>query len=171
MFEKLSERDKRALKLGIVGVVLVPVFFLCIVPWFEDWRQVREQLSARRQMMKKITTVDSRLFSLVPKFSIPRDEKSQGTLFRDEFSKQLKQAGINAKSIQLVSARKQQRVSGYKCLQLQCRGECRFEQVMDLLAALNGNPYFVAVEAITLKCDTNDRNKMDITLTVSTYAK
>lgn len=171
MFDKLSQRDRRALKLGIVGVVLVPMFFLCIVPWFEDWRQVREQLTARRQMMKKISTVDSRLFSLVPKFAIPRDEKSQGTLFRDEFSKQLKQAGINAKSVQLVSARKQQRVSGYKCLQLQCRGECRFEQVMDLLAALNGNPYFVAVEAITLKCDTKDRNKMDITLTVSTYAK
>lgn len=171
MFQKLKQRDKRALKLGIFGVLLIPVFFLCIVPWFEDWSRVRKQLTARRRMMKKITDVDSRLFSIVPKFSIPRDEKSQGTLFRDEFSKQLKQAGINAKSLQLVSSAKQQRVSGYKCLQLQCRGECRFEQVMDLLAALNGNPYFVAVEAITLKCDAKDRNKMDVTLTVSTYAK
>ncbi len=171
MFKRLSERDRRALKLGIVGVVLVPVFFLCVVPWFEDWRQVRKQLTARREMMKKITTVDSRLFSLVPKFSIPRDEKSQGTLFRDEFSRQLKQAGIKAKSVQLVSSRKQRQISGYKCLQLQCRGECGFGQVVDLLAALNGNPYFVGVEAISLKCDAKDRNKMDVTLTVSTYAK
>ena len=60
---------------------------------------------------------------------------------------------------------------GYKCLQLQSKGECEFGQLVDLLTALNSNPYFVGVEAVTLKCDPKDRNKMDVTLTVSTYAK
>jgi type II secretory pathway component PulM len=171
MFNRLSQRDRRALKLGIAGVVLIPVFFLYVVPWFEDWQRVREQLSARRQKLKNITTVDSRLFSQLPKLSIPREEKVQVTLFRDEFSRQLKQAGIKAKSVQFVSSRKQRQISGYKCLQLQCRAECGFGQVVDLLAALNTNPYFVGVEAITLKCDAKDRNKMDVVLTVLTYAK
>ena len=171
MLKRLSERDRRVLKLGIAGAVLIPVFFLYAVPWFEDWRQVRGRLSAQREKLKKITLVDSRLISLVPKLSIPREEKMQGTLFRDEFSRQLKQVGIKAKSVQLVSSRKERRVSEYKCLQLQCRGECGFGQLVDLLAALNGNPYFVGVEAITLKCDAKDRNKMDVTLTVSTYAR
>ena len=171
MFEKLSQRDKRALKLGIAGVVLIPLFFLYVLPWFEDWQQVRKQLSAQRQKLKKITAVDSRLISQVPRLSIPREEKMQGTLFRDEFAQQLKQAGIKAKSVQLIASRKERTISGYKCLQLQCKGECQFGQLVDLLAALNGNPYFVGVDAVTLKCDPKDRNKMDITLTVSTYAK
>jgi hypothetical protein len=171
MLKRLSQRDKHALKLGIAGAVLIPVFFLYAVPWFEDWRYVKGQLSTRRQKLKNITVVDSDLFSQVPKLSIPREEKVQVTLFRDEFSRQLKQAGIKAKSVQFVSSRKEQQISGYKCLQLQCRAECGFDQVVDLLAALNGNSYFVGVEALTMKCDAKDRNKMDIALTVSTYAK
>lgn len=171
MFKRLSQRDRRALKLAIAAVVLIPLFFLYALPWFEDWRQVRERLSAQRQKLKKITTLDSRLISQVPKLSVPREEKMQGTLFRDEFSQQLKQAGIRAKSVQLVSSRKERRVSGYKCLQLQCSGQCQFGQLVDLLAALNANPYFVGVESVTLKCDPKDRNKMDVTLTVSTYAR
>ena len=171
MLNRLSERDKRALKLAIAGVVLIPVFFLYGFPWIEDWRSVSRQLSARREKLKSITAVDSRFFSVVPRLEIPRDEKVQGPLFRDEFSRQLKKSGINAKSVQFLSSKRDSRVSGYKNLLLQCRGRCGFEQVVDLLASLNGNPYFVGVEALTLKCDDKDRKKMEFVLTVSTYAK
>jgi hypothetical protein len=170
MFSKLNKRDKRALKLCIAGVVIIPVLFLYALPCLEDWRVVRGQLSSRREKIKSVTS-DSRLASQVLNFEVPRDEKLQGSLFRDEFSRQLKKAGIKAKSVQFVSSRKDRRVSGYKSLFLQCRAECSFEQVVSLLAALKANPYFVGVESVTLKCDSKDRNKMNVVLTVSTFAK
>jgi len=43
--------------------------------------------------------------------------------------------------------------------------------VLDLLADLSNNAYFVGVEDVQLKANTKDRKQVDLVLTVSTFAK
>ncbi len=173
MVRNLSERDKKALKLGTAGVVVILVFAGATL-WFENWRQVRKDLQSARAHLSSISSggaKEASLVSVVPKFEMPKKEKAQMILFRDEFNRQLKKSGIKAKSLGFVGGKKTRKVGGYKVLRLQCRGRCRYSQVLDLLADLSNNAYFVGVEDVQLKANTKDRKQVDLVLTVSTFAK
>jgi len=95
----------------------------------------------------------------------------QGPLFRGKFNEQLKKAGINVTSLQFLRSTRSKQASGYNTLRLQCRGKCKFNQMLDLLAGLNDNPYLVGIEELQVKCDTKKREQLDIVLTVSTSVK
>ena len=53
MIAKLSQRDKRALKLGAVSVAAILVFVFATT-WLEHWTQVRESLAAARDDLRII---------------------------------------------------------------------------------------------------------------------
>jgi len=44
-------------------------------------------------------------------------------------------------------------------------------QLLDLLAGLNDNPYLLGIEDIQFKYGTKERKEMDIVLTVSTLVR
>jgi hypothetical protein len=106
----------------------------------------------------------------VPKVEMPADEKTQGTKFRDEFTGQLQKAGIRARSLQYLAAKKIVG-AGYRTLRLQGRGRCELGQMLNLLGSLNENPYFVGVEELEMKPDARNRNELEFSITVSTFAK
>jgi len=174
---KLSEPEKRTLKLGAAGLVVILAYAFVIDPWVGDWLSTRSALKTERAKLDSIVPKSSGLaakqaglLSVVPELEMPKAESVQGPLFRGRFNEQLKKAGINVTSLQfLQSASKQS--SGYKSLRLQCRGKGKFAQVLDLLAGLGDNLYLVGVEELHLKCDTKKREQMDIVITVSTFVK
>jgi len=175
---KLSERDKRTLKLGGVGVVSILAYAFVIGPWIDDWLLTRSALKTERIKLDSIApksdgsaAKQAGLISVVPKFEMPQAENVQGPLFRGKFNEQLKKAGINVTSLQFLRSTRPKQASGYNTLRLQCRGRCKFNQMLDLLAGLNDNPYMVGVEGLQVKCDTKKREQMDIVLTVSTSVK
>jgi hypothetical protein len=45
------------------------------------------------------------------------------------------------------------------------------DQALDFLSKLKQNPYYVAIDQLSLKVDEKDRNKVDFTITVSTFSK
>ncbi|MHC5059809.1 MAG: GspMb/PilO family protein [Planctomycetota bacterium] len=178
MFDKLSERDKRTLKLGAAGVVLILAYAFVIDPWVNDWLATRSALKVERAKLDSIAPGNSGmaarqagLASIVPKFKMPQSENVQGPLFRGKFNEQLKKAGVNVSSLQFLRTAKSKQTSGYKTLRIQGRGKCKFEQLLNLLVGLNDNPCLVGVEELQLKCDTKNREQMDIVLTVSTFVK
>ena len=175
---KLSESDKRTLKLGGVGIVLILGYAFVAGPWVDDWLLTRSALKAERTKLDSIApgsdgpaAKHAGLVSLVPKLVMPQAESVQGSLFRGRFNEQLKKAGVNVTSLQFLQSAKSKQSSGYKSLRLQCRGKGKFAQVLDLLAGLGDNPYLVGVEELQLKCNQKDREQMDIVLTVSTFVK
>ena len=178
MIEKLSEKDKRTLKRGCSAIAIILLTFLVIFPWAEDWRSCRAALAVERAKLESITAGGEKLsakqeglFSIVPVFEMPKTEKDQEQLFRGKFNEQLKKAGIKIKSLQSIAATKSRQSGSRKMLKLQCQGKCNFNQAMDLLAALNENPYFVGVENLQLTCDAKNRNEINLLLTVSTFVK
>ena len=170
---KLSERDKRALKIGAIGAAAILAFTFG-TKWLGHWSEVRKSIAARETMLKSIE-VDrderERLMSIVPAFEMPKQEEEQKYLFRDQFHEQLKKVGFKSEPIRVLRAKKTQAGTGYKLLALKTRGECEFEKMLDLLTNLNENPYLVGIEEIRMECDPKKRQKFKIDLTVSTFVK
>jgi hypothetical protein len=174
MIEKLSQREKRTLKIGAVFIAAILLFVLS-TEWLERWTEVRKSLALARAELKVLDVDEAKragLLSVVPSFEMPQSEERQKFLFRDKLNEQLKKAGINSRPLQILPAQKSQRQSGYKLLRLQCRGKCQFGQLLDLLAGLNENPYLVGIEEMRIKCNPENREEFEIeNLTVSTFAK
>jgi hypothetical protein len=173
----ISERDIRAIKIGAAGLALIGLYFLA-GPWLSEWQGLRADLAAARERLDRVA-VDGegtlpaeqlKLMSAVPKLEMPADEKTQSTKFRDAFTQQLQKAGIRARSLQYLAAKKIAG-AGYRTLRLQGRGRCDFSQMLNLLGSLNENPYFVGVEELDLKPDARNRNEVEFSMTVSTFAK
>ena len=102
---------------------------------------------------------------------MPQEEKTQSRLFRDNFNEQLKSKNVNVKSLKFLPAKTADASNVYGKKLLECRGKCSYSQAVDLLAALNQNPYLAGIEQFQLKCADKDRNQMDLLLTVSTFFK
>lgn len=176
MLERLSEREKRTVKLGAVCAVAILVFWVG-TKWLDDWRETRTSL---RELKSKLKLVDvdqakqAGLFSIVPVFEMPQVEEEQKLLFRDKLNEQLKKVGIRSEPLQVVPAPKS-REPGYKLLSLKCSAKCKFAQVLDLLATLKENPYLVGIEEMRIKCDAKkplpQRQDVELNLTVSTFCE
>jgi hypothetical protein len=176
MIERLSQREKRTLKIGGVLVAAILVFAFG-TKWIDDWRETRNSLAEIRAKLKVIDVDEAKqagLFSIVPVFEMPQVEEKQKILFRDKLDEQLKRAGIRSEPLQVLPVAKA-RQAGYKSLRLKCTAKCKFGQVLDLLARLKENPYLVGIEEMRIKCDTKkppgQRQDVELNLTVSTFVK
>ena len=169
---KLSEKDIRALKLGVVATVAI-VLFLFGSELFGHWGQVRLEGKVLKSKLKTIDVDETKqrgLLALVPTFEKPVEQEEQQFLFRDAFNKQLKEAGIKNEPLQ-IQANRRSPITGYKSLHLVCKAKCKFSQALDLLAKLNENPYLVGVEEFKIKVDPKKRAEVELDLTVSTLTK
>ena len=172
---KLSQKDKRTIKLGIfcaVGIVIL-VFTM---DWFKHWSQVRKSLTAAKAQLKVICPTEAKregLLTIVPVFQMPQSQEKQKFLFREKFNEQLKKAGVKGEPLQILPVSKSKRLSGYKLLRLRFRrGKCKLGQVLDLLAALKENPYLVGIEEFTIKkSDPKKPQELELDLTVATFVK
>ncbi len=169
---KLSEKDIRALKLLVLSAVVIAVFWFGS-KWHERWSKARTEGSVLRSKLKAIDIDENKqkgLMAIVPAFKMPVVEEEQQFLFRDEFNKQLKKAGIKNEPLQ-IQANRRSPLTGYKSLFLVCSAKCRLSQALDLLARLNENPYLVGVEEFKIKIDPKKRSEVELKLTISTFTK
>ncbi|MHC4666438.1 MAG: hypothetical protein ACYS9T_10885 [Planctomycetota bacterium] len=174
MIGKLSQRDKRALKIGAISVAAMLVLVFATT-WLGHWGQVRKSLRAKREKLKAISMSESKrtgMMTIVPVFEMPQEEEKQKFLFRDKVNEQLKKAGIKDEILQFLRTEKSRQEGGYKLLRLQCRrGKCNFGQALDLLAGLKENPYLVGIEEFRIECNPEKRQEFRLDLTVSAFAK
>jgi hypothetical protein len=181
--EQLSPRDKKILIVGAVAAAAILLVKFAFFPTFEHWRSVKNQIEIQQTMLERIGLSDSdqaqkerkRLAQAVPTFQMPQAEDQQRQLFLTEFDKQLREVGIRTLSIlpnfETRVMNHPDTSLGLKILRLKCRGTCRFNQAMDLLAALYKNPYLYTIEEIHLACGKSDREQMELTLIISTLCK
>lgn len=171
---KLSQRDKRALKLGAVGTVAILAFWLGS-KWLEHWGKVKQAVAEKEQQLDVVSLPEGqrqRLLSTVPVFEMPQAEEKQKFLFRNKLAEQLKKTGVKCEAMQFLPAVKS-RHQGYRLLRLKCQqAKAKFPQILDLLAALKENPYLVGIEKFEMKCDPKKKkDEFQVDLTVSTFVK
>ncbi len=111
------------------------------------------------------------LLSIVPAFEMPEREEAQKNRFREKLVEQLKKAGIKTEPLKVITTKKtlyRSKDKDYKLMNIQCKGKCKFTQVLDFLAKLNENPHLVGVELFKMKCDKSKPQEVELELTVST---
>jgi len=174
MARKLTPREIRTVQVGAVILVAIPALTFG-TQWIDDWRQTRASLSQSQAELKDLEADAAKqagLLALVPVCEPPQEEDVQKFLFRDKLHEQLKKAGINTEPLQFLPVRK---VESQKVLKIQCKGKCKFDQLLDLLASLKENPYLVGIEELKIDCDTKQppdkRQDVEIAMTVSTFVQ
>jgi hypothetical protein len=176
MARKLTQREIRTLQIGAIVVIAIPAFVYG-TDWLAHWRKVRASLAVAERRLEDVrgdTARQAGLLSIVPVLELPRREEEQKFLFRDKLHEQLKKAGVKTEPLQILATRKTKGLS-YGVLKIRCTGKCRFDQSLDLLAALQENPYLVGVEELDIQCDTKQppekRKEIELDLTVSTFVQ
>ena len=167
--KKLTERDKRALKIGVISAAAIIILSLGW-KWTEHWIDVRKSLAAAKMELSVICPDKAKtegVLSIVPAFEMPGQQQQQMFLFRDKLGEQFKKSAIKNKPLQVLSGRKSA-IKGYGLLPVKCKGECNFGQLLDFLANLNENPYLAAIEELRFSCDPQKRDKFEIDMTVTT---
>jgi len=179
---QISTRDKRALAIGGIGVLVMVLYAYVVNPWLAHQAALQERVEQQEQLLERIGMSASPkakmaqmlLAKKVPTYTMPEEEDMQRLIFEREFDKQLKKAGVKPKSMpQFISQGKKISQLGVKMLKIQGEGKCKFEQALDLLAAIYENPHLVSVEEFKLTCDEKKRNErlVDVSLTVTTLTK
>ncbi len=180
MARKLNERERRLLLVGAVAAVAILVLAYG-TKGLNRWNKSRDSLTAAKRKLGEVETDKAKLaglLALVPVFEKPEPEEKQKSLFREKLLEQLKKAGINPEPPQPILSKKIN-VGGtaYRVLKVKCKAKCKFDQLLDFLAALKENPYFVSVEELQVRCDTKEppekrKDKdVDVDLVVSTLVR
>jgi hypothetical protein len=171
---RLSKRDIRALKIGVLFVVGILVFSLA-APWLDRWLAANESVEINRKKLESLVMSPPQragLAEIVPVFEMPEEQEKQKFVFRDKVSEQLKKAGIKPEPLEYLSLARSPKGVDYKLLRLRCRSEkCKFDQVLDLLACLKENSYLAGIEEFKIECDPKNREEFKLDMTLSTFAK
>jgi hypothetical protein len=177
MAYRLSEHDKKVLRFGAYGVAAILAYSYILAPWAADWHRTRVATAANMRTIASLAgSVDRRLnqADIVPVFEMPVAAEQQQHLFKTRFNKQLTDAGIQAKSLQYITAGKTPNNLGFTVSKLKCDGKCTMPQAIRLLASLPENPYFLGIDELRLSCDPKKREEtkqaeMTLSITVSTF--
>jgi hypothetical protein len=178
MKKKMSEKDKRAISLGLIVAIIV-IAFVGVGKLLEDYKTVKKTLDSRRNEVEQvmpdkdgnISAKQKGLLSIVPTFEMPEQEEVPGAKFRQKFLEQLKKAGIKSPTLSFMQASKSKNALGLRSMKVQCKGKCKFDQSMDLIASLYDNPLFVAVEEFKIECNPKKRTEMEMSIVVTTFVK
>jgi hypothetical protein len=178
-FDSMSRRDKRALLFGIAAVVAIVVYLYIALPLFNDWTRIRDELNIYQSRLHDVRGQSAGsqakivgLYQTVPFMELPADEDAQRKLFWDKTYDQVKQAGIKLTSgPSYIASARRSKTAGPGSLRLKLSGTCNYTQLVKLLAGLNGNPYLVGIEELTVKTDEKKPGKVNIDMTIETFVK
>ncbi|UCD49645.1 MAG: hypothetical protein JSW27_19195 [Phycisphaerales bacterium] len=176
MARQLTERERRMLIIGALSAVAI-LGLKFGLDGLDRWRAARTSLQSARDKLDEVAideTKQAGLLSIVPVLEMPQLEEKQKFLFRERLHEQLKKAGIKTEPLTILSSRRKANIP-YKVMRIKCTGKCKFEQLLDFLAALPENPYLVGVEELRVDCDAtkpaDKRKEVEIDLTVSTFVR
>jgi len=169
----LDKRNKQALMILAAAAALILIFHYGTGPCLDEWDSIRLSLTVQEQKLAMIRTANGSA-ELVPAFEMPLSEDKQRPLFYRKITEQFKKAGVNVNPLpQYVSrGRKLPNLSlSLKVLRLRCRGGGKYDQILQLVADLNKNPYLAGIEEFKIVCGKEKREKMSLDLTVSTFVR
>jgi len=148
----LDQRSKKAVKLGVIGIILI-FLVMFLLEWIGSWRMLRQFIAESKQKLEALSAQEAKLAALrvrVPVVEIPlKDRDKQYFAFRKELESQLRAANIQVKPI-AVSDQAKSPSAKYKYLYLKCSGTGSFQNVLNLLVELKKNPYLVGIEELTI---------------------
>ncbi len=178
-FDSLDERSRRAVRFGVIAIVLIAIYLGIALPIFENWLSVRDELKTYQLRLETVSgrTPGSKakiagLFQTVPLMELPENEDAQRKLFWDKTYDQLKKAGVNISSgPSYVASAKKKTALGQGTLRLKFSGNCKYEQLLKFFAGLNENAYLVSIEEFSIKSNEKEPEKVTFEMVIGTFFK
>lgn len=175
MRRALTERERRLVWLcGLVAAALL-VYTLWVEPLASRWKtraaeyqQLSQQIELIRRWQQSGGLKGMRVSAAMVAAPLRADQ--QALLFRNKLTEQIQKAGLQARTVQLRDQRNRTE-NGYTVISVDCQGRGSYEAVLNLLADLEHNPYYVGLEKLSLRVDAKDRNQLNFQITAMTYAK
>lgn len=180
MLEKLNPREKRTVLLCAAGAGLIFGWFLGVEPLLNNWRTTRARLAVLRRQVAPLTTASrgretielEELVRSVPVLEMPGRADERGPAFQEEFTRQLRRAGLNSKRLQLSDVVVMKgSAGGLRVRRLESEGQGTYEQILKLLSSLPSNPMYAGTSRLRLTPDAKDRNQIHWELTVFTCVR
>ncbi len=175
MFDKLNQKDARALKLGAAGIAAI-VVLLFVWDVNERWASAQETYDTINTKLETLDTINmtkaeyAALKNSAPVFEMPVERGQQKFIFQDSLNEQFKKTNIKGQPWEEVDC-KSKLLSGYEVMALKTSGKCNITQLFDLLTNLKENPYLISIEELMIKVDEKNKQEVNFEMTLSTPAK
>jgi len=178
ILDKLSEKDRKTLKVGSLLVAMIIAAGTLNILW-DNYSQTNDKLKAARLKLQSVTPGETGKpthkqagpYKIVPVFEIPKKEDIPGETFRKEFMSKLGKLRIKYTVLNLMPMSNKKNSCGFRKRNIQCKGKCTFQQAMGLVAALYENPWFVGIEEFKIARAPKTPGQVEFTIMVSTFIK
>lgn len=173
MISQLSQRDRIALLVGAVAVLLALLFFAVISPFQGALQRLDARIATRQKQLVEVQDLQRRYQLLQRVLAQAEQRIAQGdqltlTSFLEDLVKRY------ATQDNLVGMRPQPASAQGDLRQetVEVRLEkVRLGQVVQLLNAIDGAPGYLKVQNLRLKTRFDDRSQLDATFTVAAYRR
>ena len=176
----LSNRDKRAVRIGAIGLAVILVAKLFVIPWMASWSDARRRIASADQQIEQLQRPIRRALGLQkhlerlygPGVNRPCQDIEAANLSLMKVAGQLeKSGGMKPTSNVPQRGRRLTDVPGVELVLLQIRGKCKLQQLSKTLAALLTSETLVFVERLSVTNDQKKPGQLDVTLVLATLAE
>ena len=173
MFEKLNEKDKKTATMGGMAILAFLVLFIVYQGYNTRESKDREYRSIKSNLniLNMSESQYKSLLNAVPIFQMPADEEQQKTNFRNSLDLLFERLQITSDPWVTVVSSKLKPPPGYGvlCLKTSTNRECRFQTILNLLAALKQNPYLAGIEEFKITCNEDNPQMANFSIILSTF--
>ena len=176
----LSTRDRRAIIVGGLALLIILVGHFALMPWLESWSGARAQIiEARRELndvqlrVRRILGLRRRLEQIYgPAVNKPLEDLDAArlSLFKT-VQETFRAGGFKPSEYRLQRPRVLSAVPGVQIVPLEVPGQCNLSQLVKSLAGLCKAKTFVFVERFSIDNDEKKPGTFKVTMVVATLAR
>ena len=176
----LSDRDRRALIIGSVLLAALLVVRFAVLPWLDDWRQVRDRIDSTTETLhsldRKVKRRDHLHEQLArtygPAASKPlTDVQTTQVAFHKTVQDVLGAAGIKFESIKSQPVKPIRKLPGISLVPVQISGKCQIAQLAKFLAQAQRADMVMIVDRMNVSVNAKKRTELSVTMVLATLAQ
>ena len=176
----LSERDRRAIKLGIIGVLIVLILNGVVLPQIDKWRTARGQIRTDTVKLAGLHSQWERLNGLRARLepvygsavALPLEEIERTRVnLHETVQKILKSGGIGVRHTRPHPVRPIREIAGVVSVAIELEGNCETPQLIKCLDAMRQSESLIIIDSIDLTNSPQKPGKLTVKLVLSTLAR
>ena len=173
MIDNLSQRDRIALAVGAVAILLALILFGVVQPYQGAMHRLETRIGSRQQQLDQVRALQSRYQQLQRQLSTAERRLGQGgqqslvALLEELVHRYAAKDNLTAMRPQPAEAQGDLRVEAVE-MHLE---RVQLSQVVKLLYAIENAPTFLKVRNLQIKTRFDDHTQVDAVLTVAAYRR
>lgn len=177
---KLTSRDKRAVVLGLAGLVLLGLVRWTVIPWAGDWADARGRIPASRARLGDLQTKMAKVIQQREELEETYGPSAGKALDNVENTRisllnavqgVVRSGGFQNPSYQPQPARAIPEVPGVQLVPLQVTGKCQLPQLAKCLADIRKSDTLIVVDRVVANGNEKQPGQLEVTLLLATLAR